>query len=561
VPLDWSGATPGTISLAVEELPAAGVPKGVMFMVAGGPGQASAQAFDLAQNGGLYRSWFPGYTLVAFDPRGTGDSGFLACNPGTLLEGDPGPVKACADLIGPSRVFYTTAANAADLDAVRQAVGADKVALFGVSYGTKVLLAYAQAYPAHVERLLLDSVLAIANPDPLRLDELQNMPAALSSLCSFDATCRTMEPKLAADLPAIANRAAVKPLEGGVNTGLGVRVPVSADGALVVGIAVTADLDAGVRAELPSAVAAARKGRPTQLLRLIDYVQGGFAAPTGIAGGTLVATTCNDGRFPWQPTAAIPDRQKTLDAAIAALPPGATGPFGTWAAHTASASFCLDWPAPAGNAPLAGGGFPDVPVLALSGSLDMRTPTAEAASVVAQFPHGHLLVDPNIGHSVMGLSHSGCVQNAVRLWLDGGVAPATCPAERPLLADVGPVPPTLAAAPAVRGVPGVRGRTLSVVETTVRDALAGWFSVGSLGTFPGLVDGYLGGAGDLKLHLSHFSDVPGVVLDGTLTVSIRPSGRGPVDSTFGTVTVSGGKAAHGRVRIGVDGSVHATWTR
>src|SRR5262249_60099474 len=47
VPLDRSGATPGTVSLHVEELPAPGKPRGVLFFVAGGPGQASAGTVQL----------------------------------------------------------------------------------------------------------------------------------------------------------------------------------------------------------------------------------------------------------------------------------------------------------------------------------------------------------------------------------------------------------------------------------------------------------------------------------------------------------------------------------
>ena len=49
VPLDATGVVPGIAPLAVEELPAKGTPRGVMMMVAGGPGQASALAFDLAE--------------------------------------------------------------------------------------------------------------------------------------------------------------------------------------------------------------------------------------------------------------------------------------------------------------------------------------------------------------------------------------------------------------------------------------------------------------------------------------------------------------------------------
>jgi len=41
VQLDPSGTVPGSVPLAVEELPADGKPRGVMALLAGGPGQAS----------------------------------------------------------------------------------------------------------------------------------------------------------------------------------------------------------------------------------------------------------------------------------------------------------------------------------------------------------------------------------------------------------------------------------------------------------------------------------------------------------------------------------------
>src|SRR5436305_12329324 len=86
VPLDRSGATPGTVSLHVEELPAPGKPRGVLFFVAGGPGQASAGTFQLGANAIDWRDQFPGYTLVAFANRGTGQSGVLRC---PALPADP----------------------------------------------------------------------------------------------------------------------------------------------------------------------------------------------------------------------------------------------------------------------------------------------------------------------------------------------------------------------------------------------------------------------------------------------------------------------------------------
>src|SRR5919198_1360604 len=81
VPLDRTGVVPDTVTLHVEVLPAAGTPRGTIFLIAGGPGQGSARSYALGDPGAvnLYHFLFPGYTLVAYDDRGTGDSGLLNC--------------------------------------------------------------------------------------------------------------------------------------------------------------------------------------------------------------------------------------------------------------------------------------------------------------------------------------------------------------------------------------------------------------------------------------------------------------------------------------------------
>ena len=86
--------------------------------------------------------------------------------------------------IGPTRAFYSTAEHAEDLEAVRQSLGFDKIALYGVSYGTKLAMAYALAHPDHVERLLLDSVLPPERPDPYSANVLRDLPATLNAFCS-----------------------------------------------------------------------------------------------------------------------------------------------------------------------------------------------------------------------------------------------------------------------------------------------------------------------------------------------------------------------------------------
>jgi pimeloyl-ACP methyl ester carboxylesterase len=526
-----------------------------MVMVAGGPGQASALAFDLATLGPSWQKLFPGYTLVAFDPRGTGGSGFLNCVVGASGLSEAQQVATCGQELGPDRAFYTTEANAKDIDAVRAALGANTVAVWGVSYGTKVALAYAAAFPTHVERLLLDSVVTPNGPDPLALDSLQGIPLGLGQICA-DAACHAITPDLAGELATLANRAETTPIRGRIRTPSGRLETVAMDGLTLLNVAVQADLDPGLRSELPSAIQAATAGRPGQLLRTVTFGESGFAlADNSFSEGLFLATTCNDGRFPWAPTDDLQTREQELAAAVAALPAGATGPFGSWATQIGPASVCLDWPAPAGNAAFPAGPFPDVPVLALSGSFDMRTPTSNASAIVAQFPHGHLLVVPGIGHSVLTTDPSSCTGNAVRAWLNGQAVADRCPRVRPYLAAVPRIPVSFAAARPAKGTSGVRGRTLSVVETTVQDAFASEVTAGTAvaGLASGSANGELG-----VLMLRGFGDVPGVTVTGILDV--KPAKAGPVAVLTGSVKVTGPKAAHGTVTYTLKG-VKVVWAK
>src|SRR5204863_9623209 len=108
VPLDRSGRVPGTVPLHVEVVPALGTPRGAVFLIAGGPGQGSAHVFGLdnAAAVALNRYLFPGYTLVAYDDRGTGDSGVIRCpalQASPSIEDQGGLVSTCADSLGSAR--------------------------------------------------------------------------------------------------------------------------------------------------------------------------------------------------------------------------------------------------------------------------------------------------------------------------------------------------------------------------------------------------------------------------------------------------------------------------
>jgi pimeloyl-ACP methyl ester carboxylesterase len=555
VPLDRTGTVPGTISLAVQELPATGTPRGAVFLIAGGPGQGSAHTFGLGtpEDALVFRFLFPGYTLVAYDDRGTGDSGLLNCpalQVSTSPTGQDLLASVCASSIGPGAPFYGTADHVEDLDAVRASLGLDKIALFGVSYGTKLALAYAYAHPDHIDRLVLDSVLPTDLPDPYSANVARAMPATLAAYCANNL-CRAATPDFAGDVVAVANRLAAKPATGLVLETNGKTKKDTMGGVELLSLVVDADLNPGLAAELPAAAHAARLGNMAPLLRLhvMDTVASELSAPD-LSAALYAATDCRDGPFPWPANSDPSTRPALLRSAIAALPAGTFGPFGSWASDLGNASLCDTWPAPAGGVNLAAGTLPNVPVLALSGGFDMRTPTAGAQSVIAQFPQGKLLIVPGIGHSVTSTDPSGCAALAVHDWMLDPTSNDSCPRPPFLVAPIGAFPHL--AKSSRRATPAA---TFAVVSKTIAEAEAAWlFGNGSSDPVPGLTSGKLLPIGEDAFRLTGYGLVPGVTVSGT----VRLAERGGVTLKFqGQLKVAGRSAAAGTLQLLATG-LHGT---
>src|SRR5579875_1970781 len=87
--------------------------------------------------------------------------------------------------------FYTTTDAVADLEAVRKALGAPKLDLVGISYGTRLAQQYARAHPDAVRSIVLDSVV----PNPLILgeefaDDLQASLKLQAAACETAPACK-----------------------------------------------------------------------------------------------------------------------------------------------------------------------------------------------------------------------------------------------------------------------------------------------------------------------------------------------------------------------------------
>jgi pimeloyl-ACP methyl ester carboxylesterase len=512
-----------------------------MILMAGGPGQASAETFELGRRAAYWRSYFPGYTLVAYDDRGTGKSGALSCSYAQT-------VAQCGAAI-PNRAFYATRDHAEDIESVRLALGVDRLALFGVSYGTKHALAYALAHPGHVERLLLDSTVP-PDRDLLGVDSVSTITGSIDRICAVNA-CPGIAAGAGSRFATLANALQTTPISTRLQVAplLG-PFPLQLDGLGMLGIAYESDLNSAVASMLPAAVDAAAAGRPEPLERLAYLDAVASRSSNDVNSALLLATDCADGPFPWQPNDPVEARRAALAAALGAIPLTSIAPFGPWAIQTGIAFACVDWPSPAGGAALAPGPLPNVPVLVLQGERDIRTPAAGGAAVASRFPQGRLLVVPGAGHSV--LNHSDCAAAAVRTWLNGGTPRSTCSPFRLAVPALGAWRTSVAATPPLSRVPGVLGRTLAALRQTLHEAEDIWL----LGrrqqiTLIGLVGGRVTVDAGGGIRLQAFSDVLGLAVTGTIRLKLDPYGLpvAPLTALSGSLTLAGRDAADGTLKV------------
>lgn len=190
-------------TLNVLRVPARSTPKNdPLVVITGGPGTS---AVALAHQ---YLRFFGGIQkdrdIVFIDQRGTGKSAPLVCETlKTIDETLPALARTramhealieCLDNSGfaPLNALNTPQA-AADINAVRIALGYSTVNLWGSSYGTRVAMRYAQQFPNQTRTLILDGVApaSIALPRYAQQDAsaaLQKLFAACAKQTACHAT-------------------------------------------------------------------------------------------------------------------------------------------------------------------------------------------------------------------------------------------------------------------------------------------------------------------------------------------------------------------------------------
>jgi pimeloyl-ACP methyl ester carboxylesterase len=551
VPIDRSGGVPGTISLRVVRIQAQrpSSPRKAVFAFAGGPGQgatpfATSFAADLARTQRTR-------DIVVFDQRGTGESGPLDCTDvdrvRDIREADA-QVRACAQKLGAAAPFYTTQDTVADIESIRSELGYEQIGMFGVSYGTKVELAYAAAFPQRVERMVLDSVVQLEGPDPLLRDSFRAVPRVLRELCR-SGFCRTVTSDPVADLVATVRRMANGPLTGNAYGVDGKKSRLSIDSAQLFTLLLIGDFERGLRGVVPSAVRSAAQGDNAPLLRLMKLIEPppNPQAPelTEFSTGLWLATVCAELPFPWDPDAPESERRSQAIARVGGLDPAQFDPFANTTALTWDMiEMCENWPVSRRPAP---GDLSRVtaPVLLVNGRSDLRTPLENARRMAALLPSSTVLGVKEVGHSAVGSDPTGCAQAAADDFL-GGAQPEPCsrPVERMRMRPLAPTDVNRLS-PA-SGTSGRRGRTVKAVDLTIHDIIDE-------------LDLFYAERGGLRGGRFNFDDDGDTVLRGLVYVpGVKVSGRLDSFSYQGTLRVSGSKAARGTLRIGRKGVVTGT---
>jgi pimeloyl-ACP methyl ester carboxylesterase len=439
VPLDRAAPQLGTTTVAYALVPRRVRSKpslGTVVYNPGGPGDSPIAAAPLVVAG--MRPLLARRDLLLVDPRGGGRSDRLRCpaleDPAFALASHRRTVAAigaCGRSLGPRAGAYGSAAVADDLEAVRAALGRERLDLWGESYGTNLMTVFAARHPQHVQSILLSGAFPLAF-DPWGRDRLVAARRALRGVCDLTGRCDGR--KALADLAAVAARLRGTPLNAHAVVGKQ-RVSVHVDEAELAGL-----LYAGGDPErlvlLPAALAAARAGDSKPLRRLAVRARMGLArqmadpsAARSYSPAQSWATQCTD--YPRAFSYLDPPgvRRRAYVAARDALDPRAFAPFsaaGWTQAGFEAVDWCLDWPGTSdatlpssSDAPL-----PRVPVLVLSGALDANTPVQAGREAAAQFPAATFATVAGAGHTP---TRSRCgVQLAVRFVATHRANPRAC---------------------------------------------------------------------------------------------------------------------------------------
>ncbi len=284
--------------------------------------------------------------------------------------------------------FYSTTDAIQDLDQVRAAIGADKLNLMGVSYGTRVAQQYAKRYPSHVRTITIDGIapnsLVLGNTMARTLESSLDRQFAR---CAKDPTCEGKLGDPRSNLNALMQTLRTAP-------------PTVTFRDAITGESRTQTLTTGHIAGLARLFAYIPQVAGLLPLELNEAAHGRYEPLMALAN--LLRTTVGDQITDGMQYSVI----CTEDAGELKVDPADANTLLGTDLVTAMQAQCAIWPhgeRPADfRAPLTG----NIPVLILSGEFDPVTPPAFGDEVLKSLGNARHLVLRGQGHNVLPV---GCV--------------------------------------------------------------------------------------------------------------------------------------------------------
>jgi len=367
-----------------------------IFVFSGGPGAPTASVAAPDMMSGLTDR----RDLVLIDQRGTGNSNGFVCELGLETHaarafGQLYPMEQIAECYRAISATsdpdqYTTGDFVADVDAVRQRLGYDRIIVMGGSYGTRSAMTYMAEYPDHVAGAVLNAV--IPPDDDAPLTYAGTAQAALDRVfadCAAQPDCAQAYPNLRAEFAGLMARLRDDPVDVTVRRpdGTSETVAVSAnDLAYAIRIIL---YNASYIPRLPQVLhAAATTGDPTLLAQA--HYQRAVGVMSIASIGLHLSVFCAED-VPWLDDGRVGDAVE-----------------GTFLGRYLVDQYreaCKRWPVERRDRRSHRAFTHDAPVLLLSGRYDPVTPEAFAEKVREQFPNSRHIVKGDAGHGAGG----GCV--------------------------------------------------------------------------------------------------------------------------------------------------------
>ena len=345
------------------------------------------------------------HDLLLIDDRGRGMSGLIDC---AALQHGTGPsidqeIADCAVQLGDDDSSYGTGDVALDVEAVRAALGYEKLDYYGGSYGAMDASAYATRFGEHLRSIILDSPDAQPSLVPfVQKYSTAAVPREVRLDCLRSPTCAVDQAYPDADLDWLRQTIRKRPVQGVAYDANGNPVNVKFDEGVLAQIATgpnTGYLEIG---ELLAAGDSLKRGDDVPLLRLaaegFTPIVSDFGDPAFLSAGAYAATWCVDNPMPFEWSVSPELRLLQYQGAISALPRDYFAPFSKLASTgidiIGDSRDCVFWEEPSLPAPVivAGARYPNVPTLIFNSDIDPVVPTELAIPTAALFPQSTLLI-------------------------------------------------------------------------------------------------------------------------------------------------------------------------